>query len=201
MSWELIHIHLLHPSDSAMKSMCRHQTLYGLPKSCPTKIHKTPCTICYTSKMTTTNKGTKIDTSNLQPGDLVHVEFVFYNVTSSCGFNPIITVVCARTRIIWLFPTASKKAPVRIIRFILTTLMNEQHQCKLARVFEDSALENSTCVINLLVDEFKIYMKNTGGDASWLNGKNERHNRIIHNMVRAALIDSNYHETKWWCAA
>ena len=44
-------------------------------------------------------------------------------------------------------------------------------------------------------------MKNTGGNASWLNGKNEIHNRNIHNMVRAALLDSNQHENKFCCAA
>ena len=100
MSWDLSNLCIHQPSDSVMKAMCRHQTLDGLLKHCPKKVLKAPCIICYTSKMTTTNKGTTIDTSNLQPGDLVHVEFVFYNVTSSCGFNPIITVVCARTRII-----------------------------------------------------------------------------------------------------
>ena len=58
MSWDLIHCRLLHPSDSVMKSMCRHQTIYGLPKQCPNKINKATCTICYTAKMTTINKGT-----------------------------------------------------------------------------------------------------------------------------------------------
>ena len=45
MSWELIHRRLIHPSYSVMKAMRRHQTLDGLPKQFPKKIHKTPCTI------------------------------------------------------------------------------------------------------------------------------------------------------------
>ena len=36
-------------------------------------------------------------------------------------------------------------------------------------------------------------MKTTGGDISWLNVHNEIHNRIIHNMVRVVIIDSNQH--------
>ena len=44
-------------------------------------------------------------------------------------------------------------------------------------------------------------METTGGYASWINGKNERHNRIVHNMIRSGLIDSNQHESKWFCAA
>ena len=50
MSWEKIHWFLLHPSDSSTKEMCRHKTLYGLPKHCHNKIHKAPCAICYTKK-------------------------------------------------------------------------------------------------------------------------------------------------------
>ena len=58
MSWEIIHLRNLHPSESVMKAMCRHKTLDGLPKPFPKKIHKAPCTICYTAKSTTIKKGT-----------------------------------------------------------------------------------------------------------------------------------------------
>ena len=36
-------------------------------------------------------------------------------------------------------------------------------------------------------------METTGGDASCLNGNNEKHNRSIHNMVISGLLDSNQH--------
>ena len=65
------------------------------------------------------------------------------------------------------------------------------------RVDEDGALANSTDVTNLLFDDFNISMENTVSDLSWLNGKNERHNIIIHNMVREGLIDSIQHENRW----
>ena len=45
MPWELIHFHLLQPSDSVMKSMCRHKTLTGLTKKCPKKLNQAPCKI------------------------------------------------------------------------------------------------------------------------------------------------------------
>ena len=44
-------------------------------------------------------------------------------------------------------------------------------------------------------------MKNTGGDSYWINGKDERHNRSIHNMLITGLLDSNQHENKWFYAA
>ena len=119
-----------------MKAMCRHQTLDGLPKTFPAKIHKSPCIICYTTKMKIINKGTTVETINLQQGELVHMEFAFYKVTSIHGFTSMRTVVFENTRILWVFPSAPKRAPVRIICFILTTLMNVQHPCKHGRIDE-----------------------------------------------------------------
>ena len=81
-------------------------------------------------KMKTVNKGTTVDTSNLQPGELVYMDFEFYNVTSIHGFTFIIIVVYKNTRIIGLFPTASTRTPVRIIHFILTTLLNKNTHSK-----------------------------------------------------------------------
>ena len=127
-----------------MKSMCRHQTLYGLQKHCPKKIHKAPCRIFYTSKKTTINKGTKVGTSKLQPGELVHMEFDFYNVTSIHSFISVLKVVCAKTIMIWFLPTTSKRVPIFVISFILTTQMNKQHPCKRVRINKDRSLANST---------------------------------------------------------
>ena len=62
------------------------------------------------------------------------------------------------------------------------------------RVAEDGTLENSTDITNLLVYDYNISIENTGGDASWINGKNERHIIIIINMVIAGLIEINKHE-------
>ena len=101
---------------------------------------------------------------------------------------------------LWVLPTAYKIAPIRIIRFNLTALTNEQHALKRVRVDEDSALEKSTYVTNLLVDSLKISMETTGGDAYWLNGNNERHNRSIHNKLGTCILDINQHENKCFCA-
>ena len=83
---------------------------------------------------------------------------------------------------LWVFPTAPKRTPVRIIRLILKTLLNGKQPYKRVKLDGDSSLATSIDVTNLLVDQFTISMENTGGDASSINGNNERHNRIIHNM-------------------
>ena len=113
----------------------------------------------------------------------------------------MLKLVCAKTRMLWVLPTAPKRSTVRIIRFILTKLMNEQHPRKRVRVDEDIALASSTDVTNLLVDEFKISVETTGGDAYGINGKNGRYNRSIQNMVISDLLDINQHGNKWCCAA
>ena len=43
-------------------------------------------------------------------------------------------------------------------------------------------------------------METTGGDASWINVNNEGHNRSIHNMVRAGLLDNIQHAKKQCCS-
>ena len=117
--------------------MSRHQNLYGLNKHCPKKIHKASCTICNIEKITTINKGTTVDSSNLQPGERFHMDFAFYNVTSVCCFTSMLTLVCEKTRMLWALPTSSKIFHVRIICFIMTTLMNKQHPYKRVRVDKD----------------------------------------------------------------
>ena len=56
-----------------MKAMLCHHTLNGLPKQSPKKINKAPFTMCYTSNMTTFPKVISVDTTNLQPGELIHI--------------------------------------------------------------------------------------------------------------------------------
>ena len=111
----------------------------------------------------------------------------------------MITVVCEKTRMIWVVPTAPKRALVRFICFVLTISNNEQHPYRYVIFNKYGALANSTDVTNLLVDYFRTVMETTGGDASWLNGKNEWHNRIILNMVISGLLDRNQQGKKWCC--
>ena len=150
-SWELIYRHIFHPHDSVMKAMLCYQTLTGLPKHYPKKLNQAPCTICYTGNMTNFSKGTTVDTTNLWPGEIIHIYFSFWNVTSIRGFTSMITVVCSNNRMIFIFSTAYKRTPVCIVRFILTTLNNESQPYNRVRVDKYGALENSTYVTNLLV--------------------------------------------------
>ena len=86
-----------------------------------TTLKKAPCPISFTANMTNFPKGTTVVTTNLQPGELIHLDFAFYNVNYIWFSTYILTVLSKNIRIMWVFPTASKRSPVRIIRLILTT--------------------------------------------------------------------------------
>ena len=79
-------------------------------------------------KMTIFPIGTAVDTTHLQPGDILHLYLSFYNVTSIHGFTEIIVIVCAKTIILWIFLTTSNQYPVIIIRFILNFLNKNIHE-------------------------------------------------------------------------
>ena len=98
-----------------MKAMCCHNTLNVLSKTFPNNVNEAPCTACFTAKTTIFPKGTTFDITYLQEVELIHMKFVFYNVTSVQGFTSMLSVVCEKTRMVCILPTDSKKSPVRII--------------------------------------------------------------------------------------
>ena len=59
--------------------------------------------------MTTFPKGKTVDTTKLQPGELIYIGFVFYNVTSIRGFTSMITVGGLNTIMLWVVPTETKR--------------------------------------------------------------------------------------------
>ena len=52
--------------------------------------------------MTTFPKGTTVYTSNLKQGELIHMYFAFYNLTSIHVLTSILTVVSENTITIWV---------------------------------------------------------------------------------------------------
>ena len=104
--WEVINFHLIHTSGSVVKEMFHHQTITSLPKILSKKINQAPWKIFYTAKITTFPHGTNVETTNFPTGELIHMYLIFYNVNSIRGFNYMLTEVCEKTRIIFVFTTA-----------------------------------------------------------------------------------------------
>ena len=106
-----------------------------------------------------------MDATNLHQGELLHMEFSFYNVTYIRGFNSKIPVLCHNTINLLILSCASKQAPIRIIRFFLTTFKSKQLPCKYIIVDKYGALEKPTDVTDLLFDDFNISLETTFGYA------------------------------------
>ena len=93
-------------------------------KNCPNKLNQAPCKICYTENMKTSLKEKTVEKTKLQPGELIHMQFAFYNVTYIRGSISVITIVYSKNILLWVFPIESKPFPVCIMRFIQTTFNN-----------------------------------------------------------------------------
>ena len=66
--------------------MCHNQTFTGLQKNYHKKTNKAKFTLFFTANIFFF-RDTTVDTTNLQKGELFHMDFEFYNVTSIQGFN------------------------------------------------------------------------------------------------------------------
>ncbi len=88
---------------------------------------------------------------------------------------------------LWNFPTASKRCPLQILDYLFAMLQHEGTTVQCIRVDEDGALANSSEFCDFLVQRH-ISLETTGGYASFLNGKIERHHRTIAQMVRSMIL-------------
>jgi hypothetical protein len=95
--------------------MCRRQNLIGLPKN-PLPRYDYNCPIFRFVKMTQAIKGKTANRSNLKSGELLHMDFAFWDVLSQ------LMIIYATTRMLWLFCTASKNPPLHIRRWFFTNL-------------------------------------------------------------------------------
>jgi hypothetical protein len=124
-----------------------------------------------------------------QHGQLLHIDFSFWNVISVCGFTSLLSVIDGKDRMSWVFPTASKRPPLEILTYLFSMLRHDGITILCARVDKDGALANSTEFTSFLLDN-SINLETTGGYASFLNGKIERPHHTLANMVRAMLLNA-----------
>lgn len=101
---------------------------------------------------------------------------------------------------LWSFPTASKRIPLKILDYFFNMLDKEGISVLGVQVDEDGALANNSEFSDFLIDH-SVTSESTGGYASFLNGKIERPHRTIGQMVRAMLLNSGLPSNLWCYAA
>jgi len=195
----LVHQRLGHNCDEVLDTMCRRQSLLGLPKH-PFPPRKCPCIICITTKTVHPPRAKITSVTLTKRGQLLHIDFSFWNVVSLRGFTSLLSVIDGKDRMLWNFPTASKRCPLQILDYLFAMLQHDGITIQCIRVDEDGALANSSEFCDFLLQRH-ISLETTGGYASFLNGKVERHHRTIAQMVRAMLLNSGLPSTLWCYAA
>jgi hypothetical protein len=179
--------------------MCHKQSLLGLPHR-PFPPRSCPCAICITTKFTHPPKVKATLTQITRRGELLHIDFSFWNVTSIHGFTSLLSINDGKDRMLWNFPTASKRVHLEILDYFFGALSKENILVLGIRVDEDGALANNTEFSEFLFAR-SITLESTSGYASFLNGKIERPHRTIANMVQAMLLNSGLTSNLWCYAA
>eukprot|EP00957_Ditylum_brightwellii_P110224 8407619-Ditylum_brightwellii.AAC.1 len=116
LSYEALHRRLLHICKKKITSMCKQQTLIGLPK---VKL------ICIPTKGRNRNKGKTIDASDLEPGNMLYMDITFFDIIPCRGFNCSLNIIDAKSRNLWFFLSGAKRIPLRIIKHFLHDLHKE----------------------------------------------------------------------------
>ena len=201
--WSILHRRFDHLRDEKLAEMCKLQLLDGLPSKFPTshRCHRRDCWICPRGSLHNDPHGITINTDHLRPGILIHMDFFFMNTISIRGFTSILNIVDAKTRKLWLFNTPSKTPPLDIVRFFLKQLFRMGRPVSHIRTDLGGELAGSAEFCAMLKDEFQIALERTGTYSSWMNGKVERHNQTVTEMIRVGNIDHGLGDELWCCKA
>jgi hypothetical protein len=120
MTHALLHQQFLHCSNDVLNTMWRQQTLLGLPWI-PTPRYEYDCHVCNLDKLPQFHSKT-VSTDTLKPGKLLHMDFAFWDIFSRHMFTAMLTIVDAKTRMLWIFCTPRKNPPLHILKWLFPNL-------------------------------------------------------------------------------
>ena len=124
---------------------------------------------------------------------MLHIDFVFFNVESICGFTSNFVAICYATSYLFGFPSRSKRLPLNILNFLVNTLRNQNKKVAFIQVDKDGALARSSEFIKTC-HNMNIIVKTTCIDASSLNGKSESSNNTLADITKSSYTGLNTQE-------
>jgi hypothetical protein len=83
-----------HLSRDLIDRMCKKQTLIGIPLIPPLR-YAYDCPVCSLGKLSQFKKGKTVTMEHLKPGEVLHMDFAFWNMVSRRGFTTVLTIVDA----------------------------------------------------------------------------------------------------------
>ena len=89
------------------------------------------CPICLLTKPDKTPRVPTTDVSKLAPGFMLWMGFSFFNVESIYGFTSDFVASCSANSYPFGFTPSRKFPPFYILKFLVTTLMNQDNKAAL----------------------------------------------------------------------
>ena len=179
--------------------MTKFDTLLHLPKHWIKKTNQNhkDCWIYWKGYLAVMSKCVTINTVDLLPIVLLHIDFFFLDTYSNCGFTMVLLIIDAKIRNLWKFSISGKKSPLTIFQFFLTQMKRTGRPVLHIRTDMGGELvgPNESCKLLHTSFQYGLYM--TGGYSFWLNGKAERHIRTLENMERKTRCDTKMPKTLW----
>ena len=122
---------------------------------------------------------------------MLQMDFMFFNVESIRGFTSTFVAICSATSYPFGFPSRSKIPPLDILKFLFTSLRNQDKTVAFIRVDEYRALARSSEFMKTC-HNMSIIFQTTGGDTSFINGKRKIPNKTLANITRDLLMNSSH---------
>ena len=196
-----LHLRWGHQSVERLQLMIDYGVI-KVPKGFPKKLSPlhAPCPICIIGGATKLPRGPLVDTTELPPGTLFHVDYTFFDVKSIRGFTAALRIVEKTTRRKWSFPTRNKRPPIDIFRFFVNHIRRLGYSMSYIRVDEAGECARSEEFMGLCTTEFHIVVQTTGGYNSSNNGPVESPNRPDKRIIRMLLMSSLL-SNAFWCFA
>ena len=208
--YELWHQRLGHAGEKAMSVI--HNCVDGVPSlySHRNKFHKCEC--CMRGKVTSAAKRKYTNVKTSKRGEIFHMDFGFVRgseyksvndkgkiVTSRDGYNSYLIIVDAHTRYSWVFLSASKHPPLKIVTQFLQRYGLTEGTFRQVRCDQGGELAKSSKFREVIQNE-GYSIEPTGSDNSSQNGVAERPNRTYGDMMRSMLINAGL-SSKFWSYA
>ena len=198
---QLIHQRFDHRYMDHILKMKTNKLMDGLPTNISKFHNEYNCPICLLTKSTKIKRNKDVP-SRLPhtKGEILCMDYSFWNIQSIRGFASLLSVVCQTTRFSFTFPTRHKRPPLSTISWLIKILRKQGFPVTYIQTDEGGELGRSSDFLKMLTHHNCIFL-GTGKSGSSLNGLVERPNRTIAEAVRAKLTNSGLDDTFWCFAA
>ena len=156
----------------------------GLPENLPKMEEPRP--ICLLTNATNTPRGLTTDFLNLPLGSCFRLILRFSLLKAS-----VVVDICFATSYHFGFSSINKCPPLDKLKYVVTTLRNQDNKLAFIQVDKDEELARSSEFMKTC-HRINIIVQTVGVDASSLNGKSNIPNKTLANIIRALLLNSSY---------